>query len=58
MDEASRISDCDLHLLEEVERQESHHGAEAAAEAGVGRHHHPEVLPTVAGGPMVDSAGA
>ena len=58
LDEATRISNSDLHLLEEVERQESHHRVETAAEAGVGRHHHPEVLPEVAGGTVVDSAGA
>ena len=41
-----------------MERQESHHRAETAAEAGVGRHHHPEVLPAMAGGAVAHSAGA
>ena len=58
MDEASGISNCDLYLLEEVERQEPHHGAQAEAEAGVGRGDHPEVLQAVAGRAVVDSAGA
>ena len=41
-----------------MERQEPHHGAEAAEEAGVGGADHPEVLQAVAGWAVVDSAGA
>ena len=50
LEPAAGVSDRDLHLLEALEGQEPHHGAQGAPEAGVGRHHHPEALQEVAGG--------
>ena len=48
LEQAEGVSDSDLHILEEVEGQESYHGAEAEEEAGVGGVDHPEVLPEMA----------
>ena len=42
--------DCDLDLLETLEGQVAHHGAEDAAEAGVGGCHCAEALQALAGG--------
>ena len=57
LEPAAGVSDRDLHLLEALEGQEPHHGAQGAPEAGVGRHHHPEALQEVAGGQVAHYPG-
>ena len=58
LEPAAGVSDRDLHLLEALEGQEPHHGAQGAPQAGVGRHHHPEALQAVAGGQVAHRSGA
>ena len=49
LEPAAGVTNRHLHLLEALEGQEPHHGAQGAPQAGMGRHHHPEALQEVAG---------
>ena len=57
LEPAAGVSDRDLHLLEALEGQEPHHGAQGAPQAGVGGHHHPEALQAVASGQVAHRSG-
>ena len=49
LDPVARQSDCDLVLLEAVEGQVAHHGAQAASQAGVGCTDNTETIQILAG---------